>query len=203
MQTKIINLYTFSELPENIKEKLIKDEYEGTIDMLNDVVSDDFREQVNEFFGSDLKVYYSLNYSQGDGVAFEGKVDLELFLKNYKEKFNRSELRLLNKCKDSITIKVSHHGRYYHEKSFDVALEINQYSYSRDYKYVDDLKTDIEDTILGILQDFSLKLKGEGYRQFDSGDEYSREKLEEEDYLYTITGIREDMLPASEEVKNV
>jgi hypothetical protein len=166
MEIKTINLYTFSELPETVQEKLIKAEYDSSIDVLNDQVSEYFNEKAKERFGPDLKVYYSLGHCQGDGVAFEGEIILDTLLSNYKDSFNRNELRLLNKCKDCISISVKNELRYYHYNSFRVDLGIGQYSYSRDYKYIDELQKSIEKKILTILQNISQDLKRSGYEDF-------------------------------------
>jgi hypothetical protein len=197
MKIKTINLYTFSELPETVQEKLIKAEYDNSIDILNDGVSEYFNEKAKERFGPDLKVYYSLGHCQGDGVAFEGEVSLDTLLSDsgdYRDSFNRNELRLLNKCKDCISINVTHSGRYYHENSFDVDLGIGQYSYSRDYKYIDELQKSIEKKILKILQNISHDLEKSGYEDFSQVDGYSKDVLLNSDDLYTITGVREYLI---------
>jgi hypothetical protein len=197
METKTINLYTFSELPETVQEKLIKSEHDNSSDLINDQVSEYFNEKAQERFGPDLKVYYSLGHCQGDGVAFEGEINLDTLLSDssdYRDSFNRNELRLLNKCKDCISINVTHRGRYYHENSFDVDLGIGQYSYSRDYKYIDELQKSIEKKILTILQNISQDLKRSGYEDFSQVDEFSKDVLLSSDDLFTITGVREDLI---------
>jgi hypothetical protein len=194
MQTKTINLYTFSELLETVQEKLIKAEYDNSSDLINDQVSEYFNEKAKERFGPDLKVYYSLGHCQGDGVAFEGEVNLDTLLSNYIDSFNRNELRLLNKCKDCISVNVTHSGRYYHKNSFDFDLGIGQYSHSRDYKYIDELQKSIEKKILLILQNVSQDLERSGYEDFSQVDEFSKDILVNSDDLYTITGVREDLI---------
>jgi len=194
MEIKTINLYTFSELPETVQEKLIKAEYDSSIDVLNDQVSEYFNEKAKERFGPDLKVYYSLGHCQGDGVAFEGEIILDTLLSNYKDSFNRNELRLLNKCKDCISISVKNELRYYHYNSFRVDLGIGQYSYSRDYKYIDELQKSIEKKILTILQNISHDLEKSGYEDFSQVDEFSKDVLLSSDDMFTITGVREDLI---------
>jgi hypothetical protein len=197
MEIKTINLYTFSELPETVQEKLIKAEYDSSIDVLNDQVSEYFNEKAQERFGPDLKVYYSLGHCQGDGVAFEGEISLDTLLSDssdYKDSFNRDELRLLNKCKDCISINVKNELRYYHYNSFRVDLVIGQYSYSRDYKYIDELQKSIEKKILTILQNISHDLEKSGYEDFSQVDEFSKDVLVNSDDLFTITGVSEDLI---------
>jgi len=197
METKTINLYTFLELSQEVQEKLIKAEYDNSIYALNDQVSEYFNEKAKERFGPDLKVYYSLGHCQGDGVAFEGGISLDTLLNDssdYKDTFNRNELRLLNKCKDCISINVKNELRYYHYNSFRVDLEIGQYSYSREYKYIDELQKSIEKKILEILQNISQDLERSGYEDFSQVDEFSKDVLVNSDDLYTITGVREYLI---------
>lgn len=191
---KTIKLYSFSELSQKVQEKLIKEEYEKSADDINDMVYTDFKEQTAEKLGSDLNVYYSLSCCQGDGVYFEGEICLDKLLANFSERFNRNELRLLKKCKDSIRVKVGHKSRYYFNSLSDIDLEIGQYSYSKDYNYIDNLEFSIEDKILKILEDFGKELENQGYNEFSEIDEFSRMTLEESENVYTENGIDSDYL---------
>lgn len=93
METKTINLYTFSELSKEVQEKLVKEECKNSLYLINNIVAEYFDEKIKERFGPDLKCYYSLNNCQGDGVAFDGSICIDTLLSNYSDKFDRKELR--------------------------------------------------------------------------------------------------------------
>jgi hypothetical protein len=103
-----INLYKYKELSEQAQKKALDKfiEYNHYDDMLSEILHESlkiFLEDVGiESIDEDkLKIYYSIGYSQGDGVCFIGEF----------------------RFKDSpdIVTTVDHHSRYYHKKSTDIS----------------------------------------------------------------------------------
>lgn len=94
--TKTFNIYEFDELNEEIKEKVIKEEEEDIrqfdIDCCLEEEMNNLAELLlEENFGEKAilkKVYYSLSYSQGDGVVVE--FDLVRGHKEIRVRHNRS-----------------------------------------------------------------------------------------------------------------
>lgn len=117
MITLTINRYGFNELDKAAQDRAIEDirktEYQNFPDflMIQDMNTKASELLFNHFDGleSHLKIYYSLSYSQGDGVAFHG----EIFA---------SENPLIVLPMNCHRVLISHSGRYYHEYSFAVDL---------------------------------------------------------------------------------
>ena len=84
---KEITLYSFSELPDDVKIKLIQGfEVDWTWD---DPIIQTIEQEAEEIGISNFDVYYSGFWSQGDGLSFIGTLSEELVEKIYKEKVNR------------------------------------------------------------------------------------------------------------------
>jgi hypothetical protein len=77
--TKTYKVYQFAELPEKIKKEVISKWYENVGEDYS-FLSEDLTEQTtlllqeNGIEFSNLKLYYSLSYSQGDGLCFTGNL---------------------------------------------------------------------------------------------------------------------------------
>lgn len=92
--TKVFNVYDYTELSESAKEKV----REWYLD--DDLRPEMFTESIDiwlseNFKNSELKVQYSLNYCQGDGLNIYGKVYLDELYEKVSERpdFNLSEKR--------------------------------------------------------------------------------------------------------------
>lgn len=105
MRIEKIPIYKFDELSDEVKDKVITKFREG-----NDFpfLSDDLEEELKSLLEENkievldgLKLYYSLSYSQGDGVCFVG---------NFK----------YGKCR----ISIEHKSNYVHYKSVNISIEL-------------------------------------------------------------------------------
>ena len=85
MKTIEINLYSFSELSELAKERAIQDWYENDdYPFLSDDIENSITEQFDtEKVFSNIKLSYSLSYSQGDGLSFGCDFNFEKWLEKY------------------------------------------------------------------------------------------------------------------------
>jgi hypothetical protein len=84
---KEITLYSFSELPDDIKIGLIQDfEIDHEWD---DPVIQTIEQEAEEIGINNFDVYYSGFWSQGDGLSFIGTLSEDLVEKIYKENINR------------------------------------------------------------------------------------------------------------------
>lgn len=105
--TKTFNIYNFDELPQDIKEQLIKKECEILTEeycdyYLKEDMEEEARELIKENFGEKAvfrRVYYSLSCCQGDGAMIE---------------FD------LNYCGKNLEIRHNSYCHYYHENSFKI-----------------------------------------------------------------------------------
>lgn len=101
MKTKTINLYSYSELSKEAKEKAHQD---WIANNTYTFLQDDLREYIHEeltdkgYTHTELTPLYDLSYCQGSGLMFEGTVT----------------------DKDGNTYTIKHSGRYYHERSTDI-----------------------------------------------------------------------------------
>lgn len=132
---KEYTLYSFDELSEDVKNRLIEREREiQVINYCDAWLCDDLKEKakdlLQEHIGvSDeyLKVNYDLSYSQGSGVMVEFKIHIKDLNNKYKV-FSDEEIDFLidKNVIDYVTIKHNGSG-YYHEFTFDI--ESDYYNY--------------------------------------------------------------------------
>ncbi len=103
-ETKVINIYKFEELKEDVKQRLIErkieDQYEIYCEnFLYTDMEEKAQELLKKYFknnsGEIKNVYYDLDYSQGSGAMFE----FDLFYYNKH-------------------VSVKQYGHYYHARSF-------------------------------------------------------------------------------------
>lgn len=114
IKTKV---YSFRELNDEAKTKAIKNRrYKGEYDLDTDYIVEDLEES---YGFTDVKVYWSGFYSQGDGACFTGRLDNNGIAKLIEKEnkvfqftafYNALKLNTIY-C----TIKIEHSGRYYHE----------------------------------------------------------------------------------------
>lgn len=198
----------FNELSKHAKEK-VREWY--CYEYCEDIIKYDLRERFQEMLKSNgflnMKVYWSLGYCQGDGVAFGGNLDVGEYLAiNYSNvemrnvdmanpEFDPYQLPLVDKIKlvqkypefepildgekyrkayendNKIWGKITHSGRYYHEKSMEVSCEC----YGDDEE-IDDLNDEIEKEIESHIINLSIEMRYEGYNiinsYYDIDDEY-------------------------------
>lgn len=105
MQKITYTLYEFNDLRPKIQEKLIgQKRIDADYDwMLFDIMQEDTNELLEEKgwknINSDLKIYYSLSYCQGDGFQFNGTFE-----------------------KDDALITIKQSGHYYHSYCTDINI---------------------------------------------------------------------------------
>ena len=148
--------------------------------------ADDFERNANEELKSEgygnLEVLYSLSHSQGDGVAFEGKVSAdEVMDKNPEMKKKYGDLY----GKD-IILDVKNEGHYTHWNSFTVEVH-NYYDMNdKELRKSDELADDIRKD----LQEKSKELEKKGYQYVDSAydDDVIKENIKANEYTYDENG---------------
>ncbi len=157
--TKTYEVYKYDELEKEIQEKLLEKEIEYCVESYcEDCLYDDMLYQAQEllqkYFGEKTKlnaIWYDLSYSQGSGAMIE--FDLEYYNCN-------------------VTIK--HNGFYYHERSFIIAENGNNYLNDKRYEY-------LKEKIVKMNIEF-----GEyGYNLIDDKNfiEQAKEQLQDNEYL--------------------
>lgn len=121
VRKKEVKIYTFDELSEKAKERAINnwrdsgnswDSHDSTM------ISDMFKERLEEKGLDNPKVEWSLGYCQGDGVCFSGTFDMK---KLFKE---NPELEKFKEYEPYVGAFVKHTSRNCHWNSMDVEVEM-------------------------------------------------------------------------------
>jgi len=128
-RTEIIG-YKFSELSEEVKQKIYENDdfFSEMVDY--SPIEDVFRENLMECFGADrdtLEVYYDISYSQGSGACCVGELDVETVVKDRVGSYFTGILNLIESGQvviDSIRIVRCGPSNYYnHENTCKVEIE--------------------------------------------------------------------------------
>ena len=190
MKTKEINLYRFSEISESAKEKAIDKYYESEeYDSLSEDILEFIKENDTFNVFSNIELYYSLSYSQCDGLSFSADFDLANFFAQKDYSFKKSVLDVIqNNIIDKVSVK-SNNGHYCYCKSSDI--EIQYLWINKTYKNIDLLCSVIKSHIRTYYLDICKKAEKFGYSileyrmNFDDFSSFS----DDNDYFYTINGI--------------
>lgn len=138
--SKEYELYTFDELSDDVKQKLIEKERQYQLETYCDLdLYDDMGQKasdlLNDYFGitSDyLKTYYDLSYSQGSGSMVEFDINI-VDLNNTYNVFSKEEMAFITDKGIVNDIRIRHNDNYYHhEYTFGI-----DYDYYNDYSYED------------------------------------------------------------------
>ncbi len=189
-RTTTTTIYTYDELDDSAKDRAREiigswnAEWEG--DNLTDYFAEFLAEQG---FPSD-KIEYSLGYSQGDGVAFYGSIDLDVwFAANSRKTYYRT-LRNYNPWARIDSNSWSNH--YSHSNTMDV-IAGSEYDYSTNplvgekrEASLAELRDELEESV----RDMSHKLEKLGYESIEYcySDEAVRENCEANEYRFTEEG---------------
>lgn len=138
--SKEYELYTFDELSNDVKEKLIERERQYQLETYCDLdLYDDMglkaSDLLNDYFDitSDyLKTYYDLSYCQGSGAMVEFDINI-VDLNNKYNVFSKEEIAFITDKGIVNDIRIRHNdNHYYHEYTFNI-----DYDYYNDYSYED------------------------------------------------------------------
>ena len=135
------------------------------------------------------RVYWSLGYCQGDGVAFEGHIDVEV-LRGHQPELDE----MMSVCEAAAALlgtefdiainrcEVSHHGRYYHENSMDLQFEWDYGTYDSygGCDQLDAMLEQIRDWLESYIVRVSRALEKMGYAEIEyrGSAEYAAEYLD-------------------------
>lgn len=198
MREITVKLFNFNELNKEAQEKAIEDwRNKGNAFNYDDVevLTDNFRYELKNYgFDDDVRVEWSLEYCQGDGVAFYGSIDLEKVLLNHLDDFTKDEQRRLywlnNEYGISIeTVRNSYGRRYSHANTMDVNVDCDYHVDYRQTELYDEVLKKLEEVVLNDIQSLSHKLESQGYEFIErmESDEFIREFFECNDDCYEFT----------------
>ena len=194
----------FEDLPKAVQEAAIEKWRDNGAQDDFDQVHETLEYDLHEYYGlSGCKLYASLNCCQGDGVAFEGSVDIDNWAKAAAEEANEKDrdttlrdmlthmrcIARLMGVEDDLDIyaKIEHSGHYYHWNSMEVSVTCDtwyQQVKGDEQEILDGLIGDIEGWCKDRVKEISRAMESDGYSQLDaySSDEYIREYLEVSDH---------------------
>lgn len=190
MKTIEIELYKFTELSENAKSAAIEKHKENS-EIFLDFFSDDCHEQISENgFKGNIKLQYSLSYSQGDGLLFSCD-----YYDNLKDLFIEILGAEKSKTIDCIINNISfkcdgNNSRYCYASRNDINLELDNY-YIKSSINIDNLISKVESKIRDIYMNLCNQLERQGYNEieYQYSDESITETLIANDYDFTTNGM--------------
>ena len=181
-------VFKFEELSEKSQNKIMENE--------RCFWQDDFELCIqnfieNNFPNSNLKYQYSLNYCQGDGFKFYGKIDIRDIVKIVS--LSVSEIEILNEIEGYLYFKKHYNKRYCYSLTFneyfniDKILSILEYDYKEnavlfDYSFI--CYENILNKILNGLREFFNK-EEKNFEEYGYKILYpTAEDLIKEEYFY-------------------
>ena len=162
MQKYTVTRYAFSELSPEAQEKAVTDWQNNKWQQDSSWwLTPMLEERLDEELGSDnqdLKIYYSFSYSQGDGVALEGRITPET-------------APLLTWPAGAAYAYLKHSGHYYHSRSFSLTVETDE---------GDEIEGEAVTVLLNQLRDVCDTLEKIGYKAIEEDMKESsiREEIE-------------------------
>ena len=195
--TKSYDVYTYDELSDEAKKK-VKDLFlSWRAD--DDTFTDSCETTLTELFpNSDLKVQYSLSYSQGDGFNTYGKLKVKDLLDVDLSKYPLNDSGIQALANKDVIKDVCDKADLY-----DIDLEENNrycYSLADGIEVVPDYDVELSQEETGLLSDlenFAQSVMGKINRQFEKdgydwfyemSDEEASEQADANDYEFTEDG---------------
>jgi hypothetical protein len=212
MKTKQVQVYEFNELSPEAKEKarqwwrnvaandnFYAEDVLEDADQIAEILGIEIdRRQVprhDDKFNERPKIWYSGFSSQGDGACFEGvyryKPDAVAKIQKYApqdKELHRIAVYLestYKEMKSSFSVKVTHSGRYYHERMMDFDVFPDD---EEDTETVDSL----HESIAEVLRDFAKWIYRSLEASYDATqtDEYIDEVITINEYKFLVDGSR-------------
>lgn len=194
--------YKYNELAEkvqqNLKEKIVNSwEY-----------MDDFHWKIqdiidNDFPNSDIKVQWSLDYCQGDGVNLYGSLDyrdaIEFIKKMQSDKIEEDFVRIVKFCNIDFKLPENPRYAYCYVSNADVAIDlISEYQAITDKEPLKDWQAAakrLESVLVECIENFCKEMENYGYNYFDANhidNEYASSFYD--DTIFTSSGVDIDKI---------
>jgi hypothetical protein len=192
---KEYQVYSFEELGEEARQKAIDSHRNFLFEVLDlDCETGEFKRLLEMYGFSDIKIYYSGFWSQGDGASFTGRyrykagglkaVKAEYAGEWFKDVIEYLELLdgINKKCFYSLLYRVDSSGRYCHANTMQVN-SLEDYRGNRDFSKYED---DITEYVRGIANEFYYLLE-KSYNGM-TNDEAVIESIECNEYEFYENG---------------
>lgn len=158
--------YPWQDLPEETQKKVLEKEKQLTLE------DSDTSDRITEMFENRLEalglptkdIRWSLGYSQGDGMAFYGKIDLEDYIKKNNLDF---PLHLKAAADGDLTMEIEGSNHHYnHWNSMTLNWDV-----SGEFQKSIDWQRNQADPLIAHIQkhikEISKELEGEGYKELE------------------------------------
>lgn len=190
--TREYKVYNYSELSENAKEKAkrwyLDDDFRPQ--EFTEIYEQDLR---NIFPDSDLKLQYSLNYCQGDGLNIYGKLNVNNILNlpksgfcgnefdDMKDYFTEKEIKTIQRytreCGENIKLPMNNHYNYCCVDRIDLAEEWENDLWYANYKNVNKtLLQKFEQYVIKMIERLCADYEKYGYDFFYNVDDDTMEE---------------------------
>ena len=189
----------FNELIEESKESAIENERSSGRKFDEDdaaFLTEDFQNQLAEKGFEAVKVFWSLGYCQGDGVAFYGRV----YADDIKGKDSEAKklIERLEKAGDEISIEITGVNNWYHHRnSMSVEIDFENKNEEEDLPArlkiaLPALREEFENYLSEKVIEISTELEKSGYAEIDYRyqDETISQHMSESDNLYEKDGMQ-------------
>jgi len=193
MRTIETEAYTFDELSDDAKEKVIEKFRANEYEYLNlDYFAEDCIYQLEKLGFVNPQVQYSLGYSQGDGLSFEADEysKLEDF---YIEELGKEKEKTAKLLSDNSTfICTGNKGNYCYASTSDIDLYIENYTseINTDCNNINEVAENVLHKIEDLYIDICNNLEKQGYDEIEYrlSDECIIENIQCNDYEFTKEG---------------
>ena len=183
MKTITLGVYTLEELTPDAKARALdtlRKDWSGTLPD-GEVLNDTIKYAVAKHFADiePYRVYYSLNYAQGDGVSFD------LDATEWAHEWLTSQGYTDFEAEASVR-QASH--QYYHYNTMNCETRVCIGDEDRD-----DLADQMHEDLLNAVRDASREAERAGYAEIDhaQSDEYVTELIEANDLRFFVDGTRQ------------
>ena len=179
------NIYTFDELDESIKERLIEELDQQYIYWAFNDFSLDVYTYLHDDLGfdrEDVRINYDLTYSQGDGLSFKCENFLtDKVLSLIDAKLDKNEKRMWHTMLKQDSIKIYSTGNTY-RYSYASKHDIDNYTYSELTEKQEQLLDKVTDICRDIYMEECAKLEKIGYECYNANKDYILEYLRSQEY---------------------
>jgi hypothetical protein len=183
-----VTVYKFDELSPRAKKKAIE-KAQGYLNenIDTDFITNDFKEALKEYGLPHKDIRWRLSNSQGDGVAFYGRIDLEAYIVKNKLKQKFSGIASLIDAGEVDIVIEKHRGfhMYDHHNTMVVGMDASGVT-KKQSELLDELTEDIKERI----KDVSRHFEKSGYALIESetSEEAAKDFIEGNDYEFDVNG---------------
>jgi len=196
MEERIVFVYQYDELTVSAKDNAVK----WFQEILNEEFTEESENITQDLTGTlenkgyeGMDVHWSLSHSQGDGVAFYGRLTTDELVNLSERLLSNNEyqrLKLVGELAD-FEIEISstnHHYNHYNTMRVDLDDMQSLEDFPKIWELLQKLKEAIHNDIRGI----SRELEEQGYKQIDYyySKEYAIDSIKANEYEFDVNGGR-------------